>query len=958
MINAGTSEFMVNKFNFWSNPILKIGHDGDDSGASDAAVLLSQNLRGGDPIDGWLAGEWHYIEVHWDSTVADPYLALVIDDQFPLVEKLNTDNEKLAIESGGTEAAKLFFGKSSAGNGDGMDATLDEFKIYDSPTIDLSNLHQRYVDKTRNDNTVQSHEHGSSSYDVAKLADSIAVGDDLVFYQKPPYVTITPNTLPVLSEVKSTMEYKAAKGETISLFFNVYSRVNAASTTVSIDNNKFANGSNTLPANPTTPEEILDIRVVKNRWQAGTADWGSSPEWGAYLPEILVNDATASIDISAWSTGAKAVDNGGVTEIVPIDAELPSFDLGTSAVDAKLDLAAHSSTQFVITVEIPDNAAAGTYTATVSFENGSVSEDLTIELDVLDFALAANEKETSIYHRALFDPFSCYRNDDTADHCNDLLTTTRYQAQIDDIGSHGFNSIFTYNDPEDLTDAGDQVQQLIDAGIDKRISFGQAHPDQNWGVYSNDAAQAMYDAGLTPSFYGYDEPGFRNLLTSHLKSLNTVQNMTVTDQGQTVNAGAEVVNAIFRNVAICLRDGVNNLVDSGCETPSVLDNLLPTHPSKVVDAPDCTTQNPNGDVICDPPYYPQLDVENIQTEELSTDTQDYYIDLMNGTTTPPTYQLAYWQSRVEDPRLNRYYAGFFLYLTDIDGFMPYVYHQLTKTHHPYDDFIQTYSNNQPKRSRQHMTTYPSQDGPIATIQWEALRDGLNDSRYLETWEDAYSIIAITDASVAATSKTAIDNAMAKYKLGRVSVLANVSIDQFNTDRETIQDEIVTLLSHDQDGDGLPDIEEYQASNQTDWTDSDSDNDGLSDGAEVNTHSTDPNDADSDDDGLNDGPEVNTHSTNPNDDDSDDDWLKDGYEVNTFSSNPNDIDSDDDGLWDFGEAFYGADPNDIDTDNDWLQDGYEVNTSGTSPTNADTDGDGYNDFNELLNGWDPLDDMSP
>ena len=47
--------------------------------------------------------------------------------------------------------------------------------------------------------------------------------------------------------------------------------------------------------------------------------------------------------------------------------------------------------------------------------------------------------------------------------------------------------------------------------------------------------------------------------------------------------------------------------------------------------------------------------------------------------------------------------------------------------------------------------------------------------------------------------------------------------------------------------------------------------------------TDPNDADSDDDGLNDGDEVNTHGTDPNDADSDDDGLNDGDEVATSTA---------------------------------------------------------------------------
>ena len=66
---------------------------------------------------------------------------------------------------------------------------------------------------------------------------------------------------------------------------------------------------------------------------------------------------------------------------------------------------------------------------------------------------------------------------------------------------------------------------------------------------------------------------------------------------------------------------------------------------------------------------------------------------------------------------------------------------------------------------------------------------------------------------------------------------------------------------------------------------DSDNDGLSDDAEINIHGTDPNDDDSDNDGLLDGEEVNVHNTNPNDSDSDDDTFSDGDEVNLYNMDP-------------------------------------------------------------------------
>jgi hypothetical protein len=59
--------------------------------------------------------------------------------------------------------------------------------------------------------------------------------------------------------------------------------------------------------------------------------------------------------------------------------------------------------------------------------------------------------------------------------------------------------------------------------------------------------------------------------------------------------------------------------------------------------------------------------------------------------------------------------------------------------------------------------------------------------------------------------------------------------------------------------------------------SDADLDGLVDEAEA-VLGTDPFDADSDDDGLADGAEVNTHATDPLDADTDGDTYSDGIEV--------------------------------------------------------------------------------
>ena len=87
---------------------------------------------------------------------------------------------------------------------------------------------------------------------------------------------------------------------------------------------------------------------------------------------------------------------------------------------------------------------------------------------------------------------------------------------------------------------------------------------------------------------------------------------------------------------------------------------------------------------------------------------------------------------------------------------------------------------------------------------------------------------------------------------------------------------------DSDGDGLDDPTEYGLG--TDPFDADTDDDGLTDGIEVNSIGTDPLDEDTDDDGLTDGDEV-AFETDPLDTDTDDDGLTDGDEVNIFETDP-------------------------------------------------------------------------
>ena len=174
---------------------------------------------------------------------------------------------------------------------------------------------------------------------------------------------------------------------------------------------------------------------------------------------------------------------------------------------------------------------------------------------------------------------------------------------------------------------------------------------------------------------------------------------------------------------------------------------------------------------------------------------------------------------------------------------------------------------------------------------------------------------------------------------------------------------------DTDGDGIANAEEEELG--TDPLDADTDDDGLTDGIEVNGETgTDPLDPDTDNDGLCDGPGDGPAEGEPcegggNGEDADGDGVVDDGETD-----PTDVDTDDDGLVDFNERMdLETDPVNTDSDGDGIQDGTELGLTDedasddtnlttfvpdddpattTDPTDVDTDDDGVGDGEEDVN----------
>jgi hypothetical protein len=162
--------------------------------------------------------------------------------------------------------------------------------------------------------------------------------------------------------------------------------------------------------------------------------------------------------------------------------------------------------------------------------------------------------------------------------------------------------------------------------------------------------------------------------------------------------------------------------------------------------------------------YEGLDWANYNSAFLvnsSSPIGDYIQSLRNGGEKLPIIETYYWSSWVEKPLVNRQMAGYFLWTSKLDGIMPYVYMHPPRwdgSGDPYNDFDSAEGN----PYRDMMTVYPSSDGSIPTLEWEALREGYNDMRYLTTLFDLLDDLSGINPQLAASINAEINSELIKY----------------------------------------------------------------------------------------------------------------------------------------------------------------------------------------------------
>ena len=110
-----------------------------------------------------------------------------------------------------------------------------------------------------------------------------------------------------------------------------------------------------------------------------------------------------------------------------------------------------------------------------------------------------------------------------------------------------------------------------------------------------------------------------------------------------------------------------------------------------------------------------------------------------------SFETYYWQVYEENPTRNRLLCGFYLWSSGLEGAFPYEYQcppsELPYTNDARETMHHVKAGGSSRTFRAWFLTYPSQEGPVSTLQWEGCRMGVNDVRYLTLVEQMAAQLA-------------------------------------------------------------------------------------------------------------------------------------------------------------------------------------------------------------------------
>ncbi len=735
---------------------------------------------------------WRKVTVSWNyAGPSKRFMMLAIDNDYSKV--LNIDNiGKTSAEidnkslppfnpmPNGCTPTKIIAGGA-------IDGAIDELRFFDEPLMEVDASGARlvpdvaiYRDATREDGYWQPHE---TLADSPGDAPAVSAVSSPYFFKTQPYEKIYPGSTP--GEALPKMVINAFQNEFETSFVGLYSgQSDLGDVTASLTQLKRADGQIIDP-------QDLELRVVHNWWQSGR---GVRVEGlPVYTPELLLFNENTPLKCLGNGSGGYSADSAGIPRPCAY-GHYPS-DKAVNGNTVIAGFKKNTSRQLAVTVKISTTTLPGTYSGELWLNGGAVK--LPLEIVVANIVLPATNKNVVVYHESQMVASAALR-DMTIN--SSAVTPEIYGWQLDNMRDHGVNGVVVYGLGGALKKGPNHLRMLKEKGLTKFAAVLDTEANYlNTKIDAWSLVDEFNDLGFQPFLYGVDEPDY---------DVPGKTGQRMKDYCAKVKAihalGAKALTAIQKPTA----DALNSL------------ELYNAYKASLNVPLDCTYEQA------------KLDQPVLELERKGAKGDDYFQSLLRGQQPSRNSDFYYWQMTVEEPLANRFYTGYHLELTQLGGVLPYVFQKIR--YNPFDDF-DLHSEDVSERfvslDRDLNVVYPSAEGGIDTLQWEAFREGVDDGRVLQFRKQLLARLAGLPSMQAqvAQLEDALSARLAKYK--HLGVYLNVraetsnyditavSAATFDKDRTELREELIEL-STDADGDNVPDAYDNCSSmanaNQTDF----------------------------------------------------------------------------------------------------------------------------------------------
>lgn len=405
-------------------------------------------------------------------------------------------------------------------------------------------------------------------------------------------------------------------------------------------------------------------------------------------------------------------------------------------------LRANQPKQIFLSLRIPEGTPAGKYEGRVQIKARTSKHNLDLTVEVLPITLLPPVQDLMIFYKGT----SNWRN------TQHYVSKTLMRTQLQDIWDHGFRSITIM---EENTAAAQAVIDLAESvGFDRHLVLIRPYPKP---------MRALHFRRSQPICFLSDEMDIHSkyggAATIH-EDIHTLEHITNWNSAREENIPTIccVYHQPFRQRMLDEND--------------------------VGHAPDlfCYCLVPNRD------YF-------------------YFRSNMPEMAAEPAYY--YWSAHMEKPDLNRVLAGLYLWKSKANGISPYCYQHLPRhPFSPYDDFDPWEPGTEigpVKRDfRDHLVTYPAQGGPVPTLQWEGLREGIIDLRYLTTLESVLSEAETSQSSElqakASMARNVLESFLKRIDLRSIQIVSeterepypDIRPEEYHAFRRQLADFIIQL----------------------------------------------------------------------------------------------------------------------------------------------------------------------